>query len=478
MLNGTKDHEISTTLAEKFALDKFGWPVPEPTAIVDDASFQSVSNENDTVSTMPSKSIGLLGRLFSSRKVGSDGTLFFKDYGEWGSYIGDVDEHGKRVGEGKMTYESGNYYMGGFKDDKFSGSKGLYRWHDGDEYSGGWKDGERHGIGSFTKSDGTVEYSMYEEGVVKGDGVSWSADRTTAHKMLDGEKKVEMLVEEAESMAREKFNLPVPEPYIETSTDPSANSVPTTSSKSIGLLGRLFSSRRVGPDGTLFCKDYGEWGSYIGDVDESGKRQGKGKMTYDSGNYYEGGFLDDKFHGDEGIYHWFDGDEYSGGWKDGERHGIGSFTKSDGTVEYSMYDNGNAVGDGVTWTADRKSAYKMLDGERKNEISLGMAEKLAKEKFKLPVPEPCTSTPLQESVAVSTSSNNVGFIGRLFSSRKVGPDGKPLFKDYGDWGSYEGDVDENGKRQGHGKMKYNSGNHYSGGFKDNKFHGDKGVYHW
>jgi len=79
---------------------------------------------------------------------------------------------------------------------------------------------------------------------------------------------------------------------------------------------------------------------------------------------------------------------------------------------------------------------------------------------------------------VSTSSNNVGFIGRLFSSRKVGPDGKPLFKDYGDWGSYEGDVDENGKRQGHGKMKYNSGNRYSGGFKDNKFHGDKGVYHW
>jgi len=317
---------------------------------------------------------------------------------------------------------------------------------------------------------------MYEEGVVKGDGVSWSADRTTAHKMLDGEKKVEMLVEEAESLSRTKFNLPIPEPCNPT---PVQVPVATTVSKSKdGLIGRLFAKKKMGPDGKMLYKDYGEWGSFDGDVDSSGNRQGRGKMTYDSGNYYEGGFKDDKFHGDEGRYHWFDGDEYSGGWKDGERHGIGQFFSATGAVEYSMYDNGNAVGEGVTWTADRKSAYKMLDGERKNEISLGMAEKLAKEKFKLPVPEPCTSTPLQESVAVSTSSNNVGFIGRLFSSRKVGPDGKPLFKDYGDWGSYEGDVDENGKRQGHGKMKYNSGNHYSGGFKDNKFHGDKGVYHW
>ena len=48
-------------------------------------------------------------------------------------------------------------------------------------------------------------------------------------------------------------------------------------------------------------KDYGEWGSYEGVVDENGSRQGSGKMTYASGSYYEGSFVNDKFHGDKGV---------------------------------------------------------------------------------------------------------------------------------------------------------------------------------
>ena len=40
-------------------------------------------------------------------------------------------------------------------------------------------------------------------------------------------------------------------------------------------------------------KDNGDWGSYAGDVDESGN-QGNGKMTYVNGEIYEGGFVDNK----------------------------------------------------------------------------------------------------------------------------------------------------------------------------------------
>ena len=136
-----------------------------------------------------------------------------------------------------------------------------------------------------------------------------------------------------------------------------------------------------GSDGTLFFKDYGDWGTYEGDVDANGNRQGLGKMTYDSGNYYEGGFLDDKFHGDQGTYHWSDGDEFIGEWNDGERHGKGAFRNADGSVEFSAYENGQAKGEGLRLSADCMTAHKLLDGEKKNEMVIGEAVALAKEKF-------------------------------------------------------------------------------------------------
>jgi len=357
-LDGVKMDKTSLANAEKLARDKFGLPAP---------SLKS------SLGIMSS-----LGRIFQSRRIGPDGKARFKDNSEWGSYIGDFDAAEKRHGQGKMVYESGHFYEGGFVDDKYHGDKGIYRWSDGHEYEGSWKDGERHGIGIFHVADGNVNYSLYEKGSCKGVGVAWSADRKTAHKVLDGEKKDEISLNMAEKLARDKFDLPVPK----TSTVlPQTAPVPTASSKSIGFFERLFSKRGVGPDGKKQFKDYDDWGSYEGDVDEAGNRQGKGKMTYVSGNYYEGGFVNDKFHCDKGTYRWSDGDEHVGQWKDGERQGKGSFTNADGSVEYSMYKKGQAEGEGVWMSADRKIAYALLDGEKKLEILAEEAESLIKKKF-------------------------------------------------------------------------------------------------
>ena len=245
---------------------------------------------------------------------------------------------------------------------------------DGDVYEGEWKDGERNGVGMYRSSEGTVDYSRYEHGAHVGEGVWWSADRKQAHKMIRGEKKEELLAEEAAKFAQEKFSLPVPEP---------SKVQPAAAKKSMGLIGRFFSKRKVSEDGTLMVKDYGDWGTYEGELDASGMRQGPGKMTYDSGNTYEGGFLDDKFHGDKGIYTWTDGDKYVGSWKNGERNGKGMFKYADGSVDYSMYDNGNAKGDGVKLSADRKSAHSLMDGKEKMEMLIGEAETMVKEKFSM-----------------------------------------------------------------------------------------------
>jgi hypothetical protein len=155
------------------------------------------------------------------------------------------------------------------------------------------------------------------------------------------------------------------------------------SPRNVGFIASLFSTRKVNPDGKPMFKDNGDWGSYEGDVDESGNRQGNGKMTYVNGDIYEGGFVDNKFHCDRGLYRWADGEEHEGGWMDGDRQGIGIYRTADGTENYSMYEKGEAKGDGVEWSADRKTTSKCVDGIKTTDVPIKDAELLVKEKFVL-----------------------------------------------------------------------------------------------
>ena len=110
-------------------------------------------------------------------------------------------------------------------------------------------------------------------------------------------------------------------------------------------------------------------------------------MEYESGNYYDGPFDKNSFDGENGVYHWSDGDEYRGSWKKGERNGSGTFVNAaDGTVDYSMYDAGSAVGDGVSFSSYGKSAFKLVNGEKTIELTPEEAEDLARELFNLKPP--------------------------------------------------------------------------------------------
>ena len=484
--DGEVMHEVTLALAKKIAWDAFGLEVPEPSSIITTttttpvavaalpSTASSISSQpmptDSSASSKPAastKRTGLLGRLFSSRKEDSDGTLHFKDLGVWGTYDGAVDENGNRMGQGRMIYIDGTSYEGDFEDDKYHGNKGTYRWSDGDVHEGSWKEGKRHGKGVFHSADGSVEISMYDMDNPKGEGLTFTADRKTAHMLVDGKKSMELLIEEAEAMVEEKFGMPVPEAVVST-----------TKVYGGGVLKKMFSKGKKDANGKPMFKDHGEWGSYEGVIDENGKRQGKGKMTYTSGNFYDGEFVDDKFHCDKGIHHWVDGDEYEGQWKNGERQGIGMFRSADGSVSYSTYEGGMTVGEGVAWSADRKTAHKMIDGVIKTGISLALAEKLAKEKFNLPVPPVSVPPTTSPSAVVPSTTTGVGIFRRLFPNRKMDANGKPMFKDHGDWGSYEGDLDGSGNRQGKGKMTYESGAYYEGGFVNDKFHCESGIYHW
>lgn len=57
---------------------------------------------------------------------------------------------------------------------------------------------------------------------------------------------------------------------------------------------------------------------YEGEVDEKGRRHGKGVIKYANGNEFHGQFEHNKRHG-KGIYFYGNGDKFEGIWKDDER---------------------------------------------------------------------------------------------------------------------------------------------------------------
>ena len=83
---------------------------------------------------------------------------------------------------------------------------------------------------------------------------------------------------------------------------------------------------------------------YVGERDTSGRRRhGRGKMTFESGDVYEGEYKDDKQSG-RGTYKHASGNVYEGEWKDGDMNGRGKKTYTDGKVEDGRWENDEFMG--------------------------------------------------------------------------------------------------------------------------------------
>jgi hypothetical protein len=66
---------------------------------------------------------------------------------------------------------------------------------------------------------------------------------------------------------------------------------------------------------------------------------GKGKMTYSSGNYYEGEWDNNKRNG-MGTMHWLTSDErYEGNWEDNFQSGFGTHIWLEGSTENKLLRN-------------------------------------------------------------------------------------------------------------------------------------------
>ena len=58
---------------------------------------------------------------------------------------------------------------------------------------------------------------------------------------------------------------------------------------------------------------------------------GKGKMQWPDGKYYEGDYVNDNKEG-LGEFHWPDGKWYRGEWLNGKQHGDGSYYSGAGDM--------------------------------------------------------------------------------------------------------------------------------------------------
>ena len=122
-------------------------------------------------------------------------------------------------------------------------------------------------------------------------------------------------------------------------------------------------------------------GTFKGEVNEHGAKNGKGTYLWLDGSSYKGAFLNDQRHGvgsfkwangeqyvgeyleDErtgnGSYSWPDGSSYEGSFLKGKRHGYGIFTSIDGTVYQGEWLNDQQHGEGLLIFVDGRRVQGM-----------------------------------------------------------------------------------------------------------------------
>jgi hypothetical protein len=230
-------------------------------------------------------------------------TLLFAD---GGVYSGPIDAAGLASGQGRMEWQNGNVYIGGFK-------AGLY-----------------DGFGVYENASGFLFEGVYDKGIPKGEAVINYTDGSVYH----GNVSNDLL------QGQGKFSYPNGD-YYEGE----------------------FQADKITGQGRWVVKDTYVYNGGIKD----GLFEGQGEIAYQGGDKYIGQFKSGKFHG-QGVYSDQNGDVYSGAFIEDIFTGQGSYQNSEGYTHVGAFENWTATGDGIGTDKDGnqyKGTFKHgnLDGE-------------------------------------------------------------------------------------------------------------------
>ena len=166
-------------------------------------------------------------------------------------------------------------------------------------------------------------------------------------------------------------------------------SVPAVSARA----GEVLNKKMADPFGRSY--------TYSGTVNEAGEPHGKGVEEWTNGDVFEGGYRNGKRHG-KGCYTDRNGFIFDGEYVNDQWHGKGTFTFGDGVAEVVQYDMGKPTGEAAQWNCDRTRAWRLMNGEPEDEISLEEAAQIA-DRLGLPVPAPSTPVPAPYKLCADTS---------------------------------------------------------------------------
>jgi hypothetical protein len=172
----------------------------------------------------------------------------------------------------------------------------------------------------------------------------------------------------------------------------------------------------------------GEW---AGDI-----KNGRGKQTFPNGQVYDGEWKDGKKNG-RGIYTWPDGAVYDGEWKDDKQNGKGIYTWSDGAVYDGEEKDGKRNGRGI-FTRPNGQVY---DGEWAGDMRNGRGK---------------LTWPYGQVYDGEWKDNKYNGIGKLTEI---------------EFGTvYDGEL-KDGEKNGRGKQTFPNGQVYDGEWKSNMKYG-------
>ena len=99
-----------------------------------------------------------------------------------------------------------------------------------------------------------------------------------------------------------------------------------------------------------------------------GKRDGKGRLTFGNGIYYDGAFKDNEFVEGVGKVLMVGNKKYEGDLKEGKCHGEGTMISEDGRKFRGSFLNGKKEGKGqIIWPDGRKFSGSWKNNERDGE---------------------------------------------------------------------------------------------------------------
>ncbi|MBT6140846.1 MAG: hypothetical protein HOH72_02510, partial [Nitrosomonadales bacterium] len=227
----------------------------------------------------------------------------------------------------------------------------------------------------------------------------------------------------------------------------------------------------------------------------------KGRMSYSSGDTYNGFFKNNKRHG-QGTYHHKNGDKYSGNWKNSKKHGRGTYTWKNGNKYVGQWQNSNMHGQGVKTFKNGKIQSGIWKNDKfigsKTEKSLSKYQSKAKDTIKLNQTNECPSSGYKDNCKGRMSYGGGDTYIGFFKNNKRHGQGTYVYKNgtkltgtfykglpsygtetYG--GKWKGDRYtgnfENWNRSGQGNYFWKNGNKYFGQWQKNKLHG-QGTFTW